>query len=194
MNHLLLSFLFSIISDYSIYKLLYIYIHNNLLFPPDVRAVLTQLPVNTAVIAGSTATFYCTSSSNKIRWDYQRLGSSSPTTIWNGINKADNSQFRVNVTLCPREKSCALEVINVNLNDAGFASCFETGSNEFVSAALTVIGVLHNMCYRCVIMSQRVSAKLSVKDDIAFLWEHAVFMHSSNGNSWTDYYEIYPVR
>jgi hypothetical protein len=34
--------------------------------------------------------------------------------------------------------------------------------------------------------AQRVSAKHGVKDDFAFLWEHAIFRHPPNKNPWTD--------
>jgi hypothetical protein len=37
---------------------------------------------------------------------------------------------------------------------------------------------------------QRVSAKHGVKDDFAFLWEHAIFRHPPNKNPLTDRSEI----
>jgi hypothetical protein len=37
---------------------------------------------------------------------------------------------------------------------------------------------------------QRVSAKHGVKDDFAFLWEHAIFRQSPNKNPLTDRSEI----
>jgi hypothetical protein len=37
---------------------------------------------------------------------------------------------------------------------------------------------------------QRVSAKHGVKDDFAFLWEHAIFRHPPNRNPLTDRSEI----
>jgi hypothetical protein len=37
---------------------------------------------------------------------------------------------------------------------------------------------------------QRVSAKHGVKDDFAFLWEHAIFRHPPDKNPLTDRSEI----
>jgi hypothetical protein len=37
---------------------------------------------------------------------------------------------------------------------------------------------------------QRVSAKHGVKDDLAFLWEYAIFRHPPNKNPLTDRFEI----
>jgi hypothetical protein len=46
--------------------------------------------------------------------------------------------------------------------------------------------VIASSCCCIVHHVQRVSAKHGVKDDFAFLWEHAIFRHPPNKNSLTD--------
>lgn len=110
----------------------------------DVAGTLTQVPVNTAAVEGSTVRFSCASSDiNKIRWDYFNLSrTQSQQTIWNGIRIARNvdPRIRINTTQCQSERSCDLEITSVRLTDAGFFYCFETGKNAHFAAALTVVG------------------------------------------------------
>jgi hypothetical protein len=111
----------------------------------DVAATLTHVPVNTAVLEGSTVRFSCASSEvNKIRWDYLNLTQTQPLqTIWNGIRIGKNvdSRFRINATQCQSENACDLEIVSVRLTDAGFIYCFETGKNAHFAGALIVVGM-----------------------------------------------------
>jgi hypothetical protein len=50
----------------------------------------------------------------------------------------------------------------------------------------SILGPLLSAAYHV----QRVSAKHGVKDDFAFLWEHAIFRHPPNKNPLTDRSEI----
>jgi hypothetical protein len=52
------------------------------------------------------------------------------------------------------------------------------------------LAVLKCVSYHAYNHVQRVSAKHGVKDDFAFLWEHAIFRHPPNKNPLTDRSEI----
>jgi hypothetical protein len=58
--------------------------------------------------------------------------------------------------------------------------------NHHVSYMLNKVSKRYYIIYHV----QRVSAKHGVKDDFAFLWEHAIFRHPPNKNPLTDRSEI----